>query len=68
MQSIIPVPDTNPVSCPSDAESATTLVLGNFQSAVVLDMGVLKARTTTYGVLNFFEVLLHTQAESGAYL
>ncbi|CAN0413947.1 unnamed protein product [Ascophyllum nodosum] len=26
----------------SDTESATTLGLGNFQSAVVLDMGVLK--------------------------
>ena len=55
MQSIIPVPDTNSVSCPSDAEWATTLVLGNFQSAVVLDMGILKVCTTIYGVLNIFE-------------
>ena len=55
MQSIIPVPDTNSVSCPSDAESATTLVLGNFQSTVVLDMGVLKVRTKIYRVLNIFE-------------
>ena len=45
----------------SDTESATTLSLGNFQSAVVLDMGVLKVRSTIYyGVLNILEVQLTT--------